>query len=59
MAIYFIKAKWDAIRGLRRALEKRRRIQARKKVTDEYIWGLFEKERLFPRITPRLVAKGD
>jgi len=42
------------IQGLRRALEKRRRIQAGKKVTDEYIWSLFEKERLLPRLTRRL-----
>jgi GT2 family glycosyltransferase len=55
----FMLAKWHAIKGLPRALEKRRRVQASKKVTDEYIWSIFEKERLLPRLTRRLGVKGD
>ena len=49
----FIKAKWHALKGLNRALEKRRQIQNNKKVTDEYIWSLLEKERFIPRLSRR------
>ena len=51
----FIKAKLDALRGIKRALEKRRRIQNRKKVVDEYIWNLLQKERFLPRLTRRFL----
>jgi GT2 family glycosyltransferase len=50
----FIKAKWDAVKGAKRILEKRRLVQKTKRVDDNYIWGLLEKERLFPRLTRRL-----
>ncbi len=50
----FIKAKWHALKGLKRALAKRRHIQKNRKVTDDYIWSLFEKERLLPRLTRRI-----
>ena len=50
----FIRAKWHALKGLKGALKKRRRIQRRKKVADEYIWNLLEKERFLPRLTRRL-----
>ena len=50
----FIKAKWHVLKGLNQALAKRRRIQKNKKVTDDYIWSLFEKERLLPRLTRRI-----
>jgi GT2 family glycosyltransferase len=53
-SIEFIKAKYHAIKGFRRAIDKRRRVQANKKVTNAYIWSLFEKERLLPRLTRRL-----
>ena len=53
----FIKAKWHALKGLNRALAKRRRIQKNRKVTDDYIWSLFEKERLLPRLTRRISKK--
>jgi GT2 family glycosyltransferase len=49
----FIKAKWHALQGLKRALAKRKHIQKKKIVTDDYIWSLFEKERLLPRLTRR------
>ena len=52
-AIY-LKAKWDAIKGIRKALKKRRKIQENKKVLDEYIWNLLEKEKFLPRLTRRL-----
>jgi GT2 family glycosyltransferase len=51
----YLKAKWDAIKGIRKALKKRRKIQENKKVLDEYIWNLLEKEKLLPRLTRRLL----
>jgi GT2 family glycosyltransferase len=53
-SLEFIKAKWHALKGLKRALAKRRHIQKNRKVTDDYIWSLFEKERLLPRLTRRI-----
>lgn len=50
----FIKAKRDALKGLKRALQKRRQIQDNRRVDDNYIWGLLEKELFFPRLTRRL-----
>ena len=50
----YLKAKFDAIRGSRSALEKRRIVQGNKKVSDKYIWDLLEKEKLWPRLTRRL-----
>jgi hypothetical protein len=41
-------------KGLKRALAKRKHIQKNRKVTDDYIWSLFEKERLLPRLTRRI-----
>ncbi len=53
-SVDFIKAKWHALKGLKRALVKRKHIQNNRTVTDDYIWSLFEKERLLPRLTRRL-----
>ena len=51
----FTKAKRDALKGLKRALKKRRLIQdSRRVVDDDYIWGLLEKELFLPRLTRRL-----
>jgi len=50
----FIKAKWHALKGLNRALKKRRCIQNNRKAVDEYIWTLFEKELFLPRLIRRL-----
>jgi GT2 family glycosyltransferase len=50
----FIKAKWHALKGLRRALTKRRHIQTTKTVTNLYVWSMFEKERLLPRLSRRI-----
>jgi len=50
----FIRAKWHALKGLKRALVKRKHIQKTRTVSDEYIWSLFEKERLLPRLTRRI-----
>ena len=57
--IDFINAKWHALKGLKRALEKRQQVQTNKKVTDQYIWSLFEKERLLPRLSRRLFNTPD
>ena len=53
-ALDIIKAKLDALKGLKRALAKRRHVQTNRKVSDTYLWSLFEKERLLPRLTRRL-----
>lgn len=50
----FVKSKWHAMKGLNRALKKRRRVQKTKKVRDEYIWALFEKELFLPRLSRRI-----
>ena len=50
----FIKAKLDALKGLKGILKKRRQIQRDRRVDDNYIWGLLEKELFFPRLTRRL-----
>jgi len=43
----FIKAKWDALKGLKKALKKRRHIQRSRIVVDDYIWSLLEKNTFF------------
>ena len=50
----YSRAKWDALKGMRTALQKRRETQKCKRVSDFYIWNLLEKERLLPRLTRRL-----
>ena len=50
----YLKAKWDAMKGIRKALKKRREIQKNKKVLDEYIWNLLKTEKILPRLTRRL-----
>jgi len=50
----FIKAKWDALKGLKRVLKKRRQIQRDRRVDEDYIWGLLENELFLPRLTRRL-----
>ncbi len=50
----FARAKRDALRGMKRALDKRHRIQDNSEVDDTYVWSLLEKERFVPRLTRRL-----
>ncbi len=50
----FIKAKWDALKGIKKMLKKRSRIQNNKKVDDNYIWNLLEEELFIPRLRRRL-----
>jgi GT2 family glycosyltransferase len=50
----YLKAKRDALKGLKKALSKRRIIQKEKRVKDAYVWGLLESEPLFLRIVRKL-----
>ncbi len=50
----FIKAKWDAIKGMKRILKKRWQIQNHRRVDGNYIWGLLEEELFFSRLIRRL-----
>ena len=49
----YVKAKYDALKGLKIALKKRRQIQKGKTVSDAYIFGLLEKESFFSRLRRR------
>jgi len=50
----FLRAKWDAVRGLKKALKKRKLIQNSTKVHAEAIWKLMDKEALRLRWTRRM-----
>ncbi len=50
----FFRAKKDALKGLKRALKKRQRIQSGKVVDDGYLWSLFDRPRLLERLLGRL-----
>ncbi len=50
----FIRAKADALKGFKAMMQKRRKIQSERRVTDEYIWQLFEHEKFLPRLKRRL-----
>ncbi len=50
----YLRAKWDALKGIRTALQKRDKIQKSKTVCDAYVWSLLEKEHFLPRLTRRL-----
>ena len=51
---HFIKAKLDALKGVKKALKKRRQIQKNRTVEVDYIWRLLERELFFTRLTRRL-----
>lgn len=53
----FIRAKKDAFKDLKRVMQERRRIQQLKTVSDDYIWGLLDKEFFFPRLFHRFRKK--
>jgi hypothetical protein len=50
----YLRAKRDALKGVKTALQKREQIQMNKKVGDDYVWSLFEKKSFFSRLTRRL-----
>ena len=54
----FLRAKWHAIKSLNKVMKKRRLIQRNRRVGDDYIWGLLEKELFFPRLIRRLRKTG-
>jgi GT2 family glycosyltransferase len=49
----FIRAKKDALKGLGRALNKRRQIQKSRTVDDAYIWGILDRPALLNRLKNR------
>jgi hypothetical protein len=53
----FCLAKLDAVKGMRRMLGRRRRIQRGRCVGNAYVWRLMEKELLVPRLMERLRRK--
>ncbi len=54
LATPFLKAKIDALKGLKSTIKKRKEIQRNKSVTDRYIWSLLENEYYLPRLNRRL-----
>lgn len=50
----FIKAKFHAVKGFRKILEKRRIVQGGRLVDEDRIWRTLEPERLLPRLKTRL-----
>ena len=52
--VFYFAVNGDGIKALRGALKKRRQIQRNRRVNDDYIWGLLEKELFLPRLTRRL-----
>lgn len=46
----YLRAKKDALKGLRRALIKRQRIQSGRRVDDAYIWGLLDRPAFLNRL---------
>ena len=53
----YLRAKGDALRGFGRAWGKRQHVQEGRRVSNEYIWNLFARERFFPRLIKRLREK--
>ena len=51
---HFLKAKRDALGGMKKSLQKRNRIQRERRVGNDYLWELFEKELYVPRLSMRL-----
>jgi GT2 family glycosyltransferase len=49
----FMRSKWDALKGLKGVLQKRKMIQRNKRVDDQYLWGLLERESLIYRLKRR------
>jgi GT2 family glycosyltransferase len=51
----YLRAKRDALKGFKRALSKRRRVQAAKIADDAYLWGLLDRPSLLARLRGRRV----
>jgi len=54
LCIDFIRAKIDSAKGLKKMLQKRKKIQKKRTVSDNYIWGIMGRERMLQRLTHRL-----
>ena len=54
----YLLAKRDAWRGFQRARQKRVQVQKNRRVSDQYIWSLLSRERLFPRFLNRFRKHG-
>ena len=54
----YLRAKRDACRGFQRVRQKRIQVQKNRRASDQYIWSLFSRERLFPRFLNRLRKRG-
>ena len=50
----FIKAKHDSLKAMKKILKIRREIQRSRRVDNDYIWGLLEREYFLPRLSRRL-----
>ncbi|MEW5909844.1 MAG: glycosyltransferase family 2 protein [Thermodesulfobacteriota bacterium] len=50
----FFHAKSDAVKGMKKAIEKRKIVQSRKRVDDQYIWHQIEPEAYLHRLFRRL-----
>ena len=55
---FFLKAKYAALKAFPVMLQKRKYIQKRKLVSDDYLWQIMNCERFLPRITRRLKYLG-
>jgi hypothetical protein len=51
--IDYLRAKKDALKGLKLALKKRRQIQSSRTADDSYIWGLLDRPALLRRLKDR------
>jgi GT2 family glycosyltransferase len=49
----FLRAKIDALKGLKKAIRKRRHIQTTRRVDDSYVWSLLDRELFLPRLARR------
>ena len=49
-----LKAKWDGLRHIKAVLRKRRQIQMGRRVENDYIWNLLEREPFFARLMTRV-----
>ncbi len=54
----YIRAKRDALKGLPVVLQKRRQVQAGRKVGSGYLWSLMQSESFLPRLTRRRQKTG-
>jgi GT2 family glycosyltransferase len=54
----YLRAKRDALKGLPTVLRKRRQVQAGRRVSSRYLWGLMQSESFLPRLQRRRQQTG-